>query len=276
MYELKHEIIRKEDLNPKDYLMEVKAPMVAKKIQPGQFVILMTHAKGERIPMSVQKAENGSVTLFIRKLGKTSVELYTCKVGDHFENVIGPMGTAVEIKKYGNIAVCSDLVCGHAENYALCKALSQVEGNHVISMQTFPSKEMMYLEDELRGVSDEYYITLEDGSYGIKGHYRDILEKMMKDGKIDMVFAGGRTGEYPLLADLTKEYNVPAMVTLRPIMVDATGMCGSCRVFIDGEMKLACIDGPMFDAHKINYEELLNRVKMFKKEEATALENYKK
>ena len=276
MYELKHEIIRKEDLNPKDYLMEVKAPMVAKKIQPGQFVILMTHAKGERIPMSVQKAENGSVTLFIRKLGKTSVELYTYKVGDHFENVIGPMGTAVEIKKYGNVAVCSDLVCGHAENYALCKALSQVEGNHVISMQTFPSKEMIYLEEELRGVSDEYYITLEDGSYGIKGHYRDILEKMMKDGKIDMVFAGGRTGEYPLLADLTKEYNVPAMVTLRPIMVDATGMCGSCRVFIDGEMKLACIDGPMFDAHKINYEELLNRVKMFKKEEATALENYKK
>ena len=276
MYELKHEIIRKEDLNPKDYLMEVKAPMVAKKIQPGQFVILMTHAKGERIPMSVQKAENGSVTLFIRKLGKTSVELYTYEVGDHFENVIGPMGTAVEIKKYGNIAVCSDLVCGHAENYALCKALSQVEGNHVISMQTFPSKEMMYLEDELRGVSDEYYITLEDGSYGIKGHYRDILEKMMKDGKIDMVFAGGRTGEYPLLADLTKEYNVPAMVTLRPIMVDATGMCGSCRVFIDGEMKLACIDGPMFDAHKINYEELLNRVKMFKKEETIALEKYKK
>jgi len=273
---MKHEIVRKEDLNPKDYLMEVKAPMVAKKIQPGQFVILMTHSKGERIPMSVQKAENGNVTLFIRKLGKTSVELYTYKVGDRFENVIGPMGTAVEIKKYGNVAVCSDLVCGHAENYALCKALSQVEGNHVISMQTFPSNEMMYLEEELRGVSDEYYITLEDGSYGIKGHYRDILEKMMKEGKIDMVFAGGRTGEYPLLADLTKEYNVPAMVTLRPIMVDATGMCGSCRVFIDGEMKLACIDGPMFDAHKINYEELLNRVKMFKKEETNALENYKK
>jgi ferredoxin/flavodoxin---NADP+ reductase len=276
VYELKHEIIRKEDLNPKDYLMEVKAPMVAKKIQPGQFVILMTHAKGERIPMSVQKAENGNVTMFIRKLGKTSVELYTYKVGDHFENVIGPMGTAVEIKKYGNVAVCSDLVCGHAENYALCKALSQVEGNHVISMQTFPSKEMMYLEEELRGVSDEYYITLEDGSYGINGHYRGILEKIMKEGKIDMVFAGGRIGEYSLLADLTKEYNVPAMVTLRPIMVDATGMCGSCRVFIDGEMKLACIDGPMFDVHKVNFEELLNRVKMFKKEEATALENYKK
>jgi len=273
---MEHEIIRKEDLNSKDYLMEVKAPMVAKKIQPGQFVVLMTHAKGERIPMSVQKAENGNVTMFIRKLGKTSVELYTYKVGDHFENLIGPMGTAVEIKKYGNVAVCSDLVCGHAENYALCKALREVDGNHVISMQTFPSKEMMYLEEELKEVSDEYYITVEDGSYGIKGHYRDILEKMMKEGKLDMVFAGGRTGEYKLLADLTKAYNVPTMVTLRSIMVDATGMCGSCRVFIDGEMKLACIDGPMFDAHKVNYKDLLNRVKMFKKQEEIALETYNK
>jgi ferredoxin--NADP+ reductase len=273
---MEHKIIRKEDLNSKDYLIEVKAPMVAKKMQPGQFVVLMTHPKGERIPMSVQKAENGSVTMFIRKLGKTSVELYTYKVGDHFENVIGPMGNPVEIKKYGNVAVCSDLVCGHAENYALCKALRQVDGNHVISMQTFPSKDMMYLEEELRGVSDEYYITLKDGSYGIKGHYRAILEKLMKQGKIDMVFAGGHIDAYVPLAELTKAYNVPTMVTLRPIMVDATGMCGSCRVFIDGEMKLACIDGPMFDAHKVNFKELLNRVKMFKKQEEIALENYNK
>lgn len=273
---MKHQIVRKEDLNSKDYLLEVEAPMVAKKMQPGQFVVLMTHPKGERIPMSVQKAENGNVTLFIRKLGKTSVELYTYNVGDHFESIIGPMGTAVDIKKYGNVAVCSDLVCGHAENYALCKALREVDGNHVISMQTFPSKDMMYLEEELKEVSDEYYMTVEDGSYGIKGHYRDVLEKMLKQGKIDMVFAGGRTGEYKLLADLTKEYNVPTMVTLRSIMVDATGMCGSCRVFIDGEMKLACIDGPMFDAHKVNYKDLLNRVKMFKKQEELALELYNK
>ena len=211
---MEHEIIRKEDLNSKDYLMEVKAPMVAKKLQPGQFVVLMTHPKGERIPMSVQKAENGNVTMFIRKLGKTSVELYTFKVGDHFENVIGPMGNPVEIKKYGNVAVCSDLVCGHAENYALCKALRQVDGNHVISMQTFPSKDMMYLEKELRGLSDEYYITLEDGSYGIKGHYRDVLEKLMKQGKIDMVFAGGHTDGYVPLAELTKAYNVTIVGTL--------------------------------------------------------------
>jgi len=200
---MKHEIIRKEDLNPKDYLIEVKAPMVAKNLQPGQFVVLITHPKGERIPMSVQKAEKGNITMFVRKLGTTSVNLYTYNLGDHLENVIGPMGTPVEIKKYGNIAICSDLVCGHAENYALCKALKEIEGNHVISMQTFPSKDMVYLEEELRRVSHEYYITLEDGSYGMQGHYRDVLEQLMKQGKIDMVFAGGRMEEYVPLSELT-------------------------------------------------------------------------
>jgi ferredoxin--NADP+ reductase len=273
---MQHEIIRKEDLNPQDYLIEVRAPVVAKKLQPGQFVVLLTHPKGERIPMSVQKAENDNITMFIKKLGKTSVELYTYAVGDHLENVIGPMGNSVQIKKYGNVAVCSDLVCGHAENYALCKALKQVDGNHVISMQTFPSKDMVYFEEELRGVSDEYYLTIEDGSYGIKGHYRDVLEQLLKKGKIDMVFAGGQTEGYVKLSELTKSYDVPTAVTLRPIMVDATGMCGSCRVFVDGEMKLACIDGPMFDAHKVNFKELLNRVKLFKKQEEIALEHYNK
>jgi len=271
---MKHEIVRKEDLNSQDYLIEVKAPDVAKKFQAGQFAVLITNPKGERIPMSVQKAENGNITMFIKKLGKTSVELYSYKVGDHLENVIGPMGNPIEVKKYGNVAVCSDLVCGHAENYAISKALSEVEGNHVISMQTFPSKDMLYLEEELREVSDEYYITLEDGSYGIKGHYRDVLKQMLEQGKIDMVFGGGQTGGYVPLEKLTKAYNVPTMVTLRPIMVDATGMCGSCRVFIDGEIKLACIDGPIFDAHKVNFDDLLNRVQLFKKQEAIATEHY--
>jgi len=250
---MEYEITRKEDLNSEDYLIEVRAPIVADKLQSGQFVVLLIHPKGERIPMSVQKAENGNITMFIKKLGKTSFELYTYKVGDCLENVIGPLGNPVEIKKYGNVAVCSDLVCGHAENYALCKALKQVDGNHVISMQTFPTKDMVYPEEVLaRRVSDEYYITTEDGSYGIKGHYREVLQKLLKQGKVDMVFAGGQTEGYIKLSELTKFYGVPTMVTLRPIMVDATGMCGSCRVFIDGKMRLACVDGPMFDAHKVN------------------------
>jgi len=273
---MEYEITRKEDLNSEDYLIEVRASTVAKKLQPGQFVVLLIHPKGERVPMSVQKAEDGKITIFIKKLGKTSRELYTYEVGDCLENVIGPMGNSVEIRKYGNVAVCSDLVCGHAENYALCEALGQMDGNHVISMQTFPTKDMVYCEEELRRVSDEYYITTEDGSYGIKGHYRNVLEGLLKQGKVDMVFAGGRFEGYVKLSDLTRFYNVPTMVTLRPIMVDATGMCGSCRVFIAGEMRLACIDGPMFDAHKVNYKELMNRVGLFKKQEAIAMERFNK
>jgi len=273
---MKHEITSKEDLNSEDYLIQVRAPVIAKKLQPGQFVVLLIHPKGERVPMSVQKAENGKVTMFIKKLGKTSRELYTYKVGDYLENVIGPMGNPVEIKKYGNIAVCSDLVCGHAENYALCKALKQVDENHVISIQTFPTKDVVYWEEELRRVSDEYYITTKDGSYGRKGHYRDMLKKLLKKGNVDMVFAGGQTEEYLKLAELTKSYNVPTKVTLRPIMVDATGMCGSCRVFIDGKMRLACIDGPMFDAHRVNFTELINRLTLFKKQETIAMEHYNK
>jgi ferredoxin--NADP+ reductase len=258
----------------KDYLIEVKAPNVAKKFQAGQFAVLITNPRGERIPMSVQKAENGNVTMFVKKLGKTSVELYDYNVGGTLENVIGPMGNPFEIKKYGNVAVCSDLVCGHAENYAISKALSQIDGNHVISMQSFPSKDMMYLEKELREISDEYYITTEDGSYGTKGHYRNILKKKLEPGKIDMVFGGGQTSGYVSLEKLTKVYDVPTMVTLRPIMVDATGMFGSCRVFIDGEMKLACIDGPIFDAHKVNFDDLLNRLQLFKDQEKIAMEHY--
>jgi len=273
---MKFEITHKEDLNSDDYLIVVRAPLVAKKWKAGQFVVLIIHPKGERIPMSLQKVEGEKIFMFIKKLGKTSRELYTYKVGGSLENVIGPMGNPIEIKKYGNVAVCSDLVCGHAENYSICKALREIDGNHVISMQTFPTKDVIYEEKELRSVSNEYYITTEDGSYGIKGHYRDILRSLLKEGKVDMVFAGGSMNGYVKLAALTKSHNVPTMVTLRPIMVDATGMCGSCRVFIDGKMKLACIDGPMFDVHKVNFKELINRVSLFKEEEAVAMEHYKR
>ncbi len=273
---MKHEITYKENLNSEDYLLEVRAPLVAEKFSAGHFVVLLTHPKGERIPLSVLKAEDGKITLIIKKLGKTSRELNTYEVGDTLEAVIGPLGNPIDIKKYGNVVFASDLVCGHAENYAASRALQEVDGNHVISIQTFPTKKSVYLEKELRSLSDEYYITTTDGSYGTKGHYLNMLEQLLKKGKVDMVFAGGDMQSLKKLAELTKLYNVPAMVTLRPIMIDATGMCGSCRVFIDGEMKLACIDGPMFDAHKVNFDEVINSMNRFKKKEVDATEDYSK
>jgi len=269
-----HKIVFKKDLNSEDYLIQVKAPLVAKKWKAGQFVVVRLHEKGERIPMSVQKVEGKTIFMLFKKLGKTSHELYSYKIGNTIRDVIGPMGNPIELKKYGNLVVGSDLVCGHAENYAISSALGKI-GNHVISIQGFPTKDMVYLKEDLKSVTDEYYITTEDGSYGRKGLYTDVLKELLEKGNVDMIFAGGSFHELKKVANITKSYNVPAMVTLRTLMVDATGMCGSCRVFIDGEMKLACIDGPMFDAHKVDFDEVMNRNKMFKEEESLAFKRYK-
>jgi ferredoxin--NADP+ reductase len=271
-----YKIVRKEDLNKDDYLIEVEAPHVAEKLKPGHFVILMTHESGERIPMSVKSAKNGSIVMFIKRLGKTSLELDDYKVGDSLYEVIGPQGNAFPMKNYGNVVWCSDLVCGHAENYAYCEALSKVEGNHVISIQSFPTKDDVYGEDDLRSVSDEYYVTTIDGTYGRKGHYLNILEDLLEEKRVDLVLGCGDIGKLRDMAKLTKKYGVPAKAVLRQIMVDGTGMCGACRVFIDGAMKLTCVDGPLFDAHKVNFDEVINRLGMFKQPEQLAKELYLK
>jgi ferredoxin--NADP+ reductase len=212
--------------------------------------------------------------MFIKRLGKTSLMLDDYTVGDSFYQVIGPMGNAFPIEKYGTVVWCSDLVCGHAENYVYCEALHKVEGNHVISIQTFPTKDDVYSEEELRSVSDEYYVTTIDGTYGVKGHYIDVLRDLLQERKIDIVLGCGDIKMLKEMADLTKQHGVQARSVLRQIMVDATGMCGACRVFIDGAMKLTCIDGPLFDAHKVNFDEVINRLGMFKKPEGVAKEAY--
>ena len=272
----KFRITQKTDLNSQDYLIEVEAPHVAERLRPGHFVILMTHEKGERIPMSVQKANDGKIVMFIKRLGKTSLELDDYQVGDSFYQVIGPLGNSFPIEKYGTIVWCSDLVCGHAENYAYCEALYQVEGNHVISIQSFPTKEDVYGESELRSVSHEYYITTYDGTYGVKGHYINVLEDLIQKKNIDLVLGCGDIKMLKEMANLTKSNGVEARAVLRQIMVDGKGMCGACRVFVDGTMRLTCIDGPLFDAHKINFDEVINRLGMFKEPESHAKQGYLK
>ncbi|MHC1578324.1 MAG: sulfide/dihydroorotate dehydrogenase-like FAD/NAD-binding protein [Dehalococcoidia bacterium] len=272
------EIVRKEDLNSDDYLVEVRAPLVAKKWKAGQFVVFRLHENGERIPMSIYDAdaEKGTIVMFIKKLGKTSRELYEgFEVGTAIKDVMGPSGNSVEFKKYGNVVVASDLVCGHAENYAISKTLKEL-GNYVISIQGFATKDMRYVteEEELRGIADEYYISTEDGSYGMQGAYTDLLEKVLKEHNVDMVFAGGTFLGLKKVAEITKSYNVPAMVTLRTIMVDGTGLCGSCRVEVDGETKFACVDGPIFDAHKVNFDLVIKRNERFLEEEKQSFEKW--
>jgi len=274
---MKHTITRKEDLNPTDYVIDVIAPEVAEKFKPGNFAVLLTIPNGERIPMSIEKAEDGKITMYIKKLGKTSRELDTWKVGDALYKIIGPMGTAPTLKKFGTVVFASDLVCGHAENNAMCRELKKIEGNHVISIQSFTTKKDVYPEKERsKNYADEYILATGDGSVGRKGHMLDVLQEMLEERKIDMVFAGGELPALQKLSELTKKYNVPVMTTVRQIMVDATGMCGSCRVFVDGEQKLACIDGPMFDGQKVDWEAAISRLAMFKNKEAEAMECYNK
>ncbi|MBD3171197.1 sulfide/dihydroorotate dehydrogenase-like FAD/NAD-binding protein [Candidatus Bathyarchaeota archaeon] len=269
-----YKVVRKEDLNDQDFLIEVKAPRIASTLKPGQFVVLMTNEHGERIPMSVKTTTSDTITMFIKRLGKTSLEIDDYKVGDSFYQVIGPQGKSFPIQQYGNVIWCSDLVCGHAENYAYCEALSKINGNHVISIQSFPTKNGVYGDEDLRSVSDEYYITTEDGSYGRRGHYNDVLKDLLEENRVDIVLGCGKIDKLKEMAELTKQYGVETKAVLRQIMIDGTGMCGACRVFIDGVMKLTCIDGPLFDAHKVNFDEVINRLQMFKEPESLAKKLY--
>ena len=263
-------ITRKVDLDSMDYLVEVEAPEVAERFIPGQFVMLMTHEEGERVPMSVMKAEDGKISMFIRKLGKTSKHLRDNL--DTFLNVIGPLGNGIELKSYGRIAVVSDAVCGQAENYAVCQALSKIEGNEIISIQTFPNHQEIYPDEVLvKDLADTHIITTEDGSAGEPGSYLDVLEKMLEDGvKIDHVFGGGKLPTLKKLSALLDKYDIPSSLTVRQIMVDGSGMCGACRLYYNGEMKLACVDGPMFDGRYIDWDTAIKRYGMFKREERVA------
>jgi ferredoxin--NADP+ reductase len=272
-----YKITAKADLSPIDYFVEVEAPHVARAWKPGQFVVFILHEKGERIPMSVYKAdkETGRVGMFIRKLGKTSLQLYyEFNVGDELWSFLGPLGKPIKVRYYGNVVFASDAVCGQAENYATLKAMKEA-GNYTISIQSFENKANVYPEEFLaKPVADEYYLATEDGSVGIKGHYLDVVKKLIEQDKVDIIFAGGKLGSLAKLAELTRPYGIPTITTVRQIMVDGTGMCGSCRILYDGQIRFACRDGPMFDANKVDWEDVLRRANRFIEQEKLAKERY--
>jgi ferredoxin--NADP+ reductase len=267
-------ITKMYDLDSMDFLVEVEAPEIVERFHPGQFVMLMTRKEGERIPMSIMKAEEGLITMFIRKLGKTSKELRDGMT--QFENVIGPLGHGIEEKAYGHVVVVSDAVCGHAENYAICNALSQIEGNTITSIQTFPNEKEIYPEAYLtKGRADRHIVTTEDGSFGEAGNYIPALQSIIDAGeKIDFVFGGGKLPTMKAVSTVLAINNIDNLFTTRQMMVDGSGMCGACRLYIDGKMKLACVDGPMFDSRKVNWDKAIHRYNMFKKREKEANDFY--
>jgi len=269
------EILDIEKIAPHIKRLEVKAPLVAKFAKAGQFVILRLHDRGERIPLTIFKkdVEKGTIQLVFQEVGKTTFELGDCKPGDKIMDIVGPLGKPTPVGKYGTAVVVGGGV-GTPIAYAVATALKET-GNEVVGIVGFRNKEMVILEEDMKKVCNELLVTTDDGSYVRKGFTTDVLRELLDSGrKIDYVFAVGPPIMMKLIADLTKKFGIKTVVSLNPIMVDGTGMCGACRVCVGGETKFACVDGPDFDAHEVDFDDLLRRLTEYKDEEKQALERY--
>ena len=269
-------ILEKKILSDNVKQFKIKAPLIAKKAKAGQFIILRIDEKGERIPLTISDFDRkeGSITIIFMEVGKTTIQLGKMNEGDKIMNFTGPLGVASEIKKYGNI-VCIGGGVGIAPLYPIIKALKKSD-NYMISILGARNYSLLMLEDEIEKHSDEFYIATDDGSKGLKGFVSDVLQKLIDDNKkIDIVWAIGPVIMMKVVSDLTKKYNIKTIVSLNPIMVDGTGMCGGCRVEVDGKTKFACVDGPEFDGHKVDFNNLMLRNRRFIRDEEKSCKMFK-
>lgn len=265
-----YEITEKKELSKNVKLLKIKAPLVAKKALPGQFIILRIDEKGERIPLTIADSDvkDGTVTVIFLEVGKTTKQLASLIVGGSIQNFAGPLGIPSEVKKYGTV-VCVGGGVGIAPLYPIVKALKKA-GNHVISILGAKTADLLLLEKEIHAFSDEFFIATDDGSKGHKGFVSDVLQIVIEKQKVHMVMAVGPIIMMKVVSDLTKKYDIKTLVSLNPIMVDGTGMCGGCRVSVDGMTKFACVDGPEFDGHKVDYDNLMLRNRRFVNAEGEA------
>ncbi len=269
-------ILEKKELVPTIHLMEISAPRIAKKAQPGQFVILRIDENGERIPLTIADfdSKNGLITTIFMVVGKTTMQLSALKKGDELLDFIGPLGNPAHIENEGTVLLIGGGV-GVAPIFPQARAFKEA-GNRVISIIGARSANLLLWEDRMREVSDELYITTDDGTKGHHGFVTDIVKKLLEEGtKVDRVVAIGPPVMMRSVAGVTRPFNVRTIVSLNSIMVDGTGMCGACRVLVGNETKFACVDGPEFDAHLVDFTLLMNRLAMYQPEEKLAFEKYK-
>jgi len=269
-------ILKKQELVPTIYLMDINAPRIAKKAQPGQFVILRIDETGERIPLTIADFDRkkGTITMIFQAVGKTTTKLSALKTGDAILDFIGPLGNPAHIENDGTVILVGGGV-GVAPVFPQARAFKEA-GNKVISIIGARSANLLLWEDRMRGVSDELYITTDDGTKGHHGFVTDIVKKILESGtKVDRVIAIGPPVMMRAVAGVTRPFNVKTVVSLNSIMVDGTGMCGACRVLVGNETKFACVDGPEFDAHLVDFTLLMNRLSMYQPEEKLAFEKYK-
>ena len=260
-----YRIIKKKELNPTVTLMEIDAPLVAKKAEPGQFIILRVDDEGERIPLTVADFDRqaGTVTIIFQIVGSTTEKLNHLNEGDEIKDFVGPLGVPTHTEGLKKVAVVGGGV-GCAIAYPVAKKLHN-SGCEVHSVVGFRNKDLLILEDEFKAVSDKYVVMTDDGSYGEKGLVTDALKKLIESGeKYDEVIAIGPLVMMKFVCKLTKEYDIKTMVSMNPIMIDGTGMCGGCRLSVGGETKFACVDGPDFDGHLVDFDEAIERSNMYK------------
>lgn len=266
-----YKILKKKRLNDNVTLMDIEAPMVASKVRAGQFIILRVNETGERIPLTVAdyNRESGAVTIIFQKVGKTTMLLDTLNEGDSILDFVGPLGHASDLEGYKKVAVIGGGV-GCAIAYPEAKALFNL-GAEVDMIAGFRNKDIIILEDEMKAVSSRMFITTDDGSNGNKGFVTDVLKRLLNEGAdYDLVIAIGPLVMMRAVSNLTKEYGIKTKVSMNPIMIDGTGMCGGCRLTVGGETKFACVDGPDFDGHQVDFDEALRRSAMYKQEETHA------
>lgn len=259
-----YKVVRKEMLNPTVFLMEVEAPLIAKKAEPGQFIILRIDEYGERVPFTINDydREKGTVTIIVQIVGKTTQDLAKIEAGEELLDFAGPLGMPTPLESKHKVAVIGGGL-GTAIAYPQAKKLHAM-GADVTIITGFRNKDLIILEDECKAVSNKLIVATDDGSNGNQGFVTDMLQKEIDAGeKFDEVIAIGPLVMMKFVCKVTEKYDIPTMVSMNPVMIDGTGMCGGCRIIVDGETKFACVDGPDFDGHKVDWDSAMKRGRMF-------------
>jgi ferredoxin/flavodoxin---NADP+ reductase len=259
-----NKIVSKEYLSENVVKLEVEAPLIARSRKAGHFVIVRIGEFGERIPLTIASADisRGTITLVIQSVGRSSAKICELKVGDYLTNVVGPLGKATHIENIGTV-VCAGGGVGVAPLFPIVEAF-KAAGNRVITVLAARTKDLVIMEEQMREHSDEVVIMTDDGSYGKKGLITNAVEEIIQREKVDLCVTIGPAVMMKFVSLLTKKYNVPTVASLNTIMVDGTGMCGACRVSVGGKTKFVCVDGPEFDAHEVDFDEMLMRLSSYK------------
>lgn len=269
------EILKRQEMADGTVVMnELSAPLIAKKAKPGQFIILKANEMGERIPLTMADTDpkKGTVTIIYQVVGKSTALFKSLQVGDKFQDVIGPLGKPTDLEKVGTV-VCVGGGTGVAVLHPITRGLKALD-NHVIAIIGARSKDLLIMEDKMKAASHELRVCTDDGSYGHHGFVTDVLKEVLEKEDVKLVVGIGPVPMMKFVAKMTAEYKVKTLVSLNAIMVDGTGMCGCCRVSVGGKTQFACVDGPEFDGHQVDFEELAQRLDAYKAEEKRAYEKF--